>query len=95
MERAEFNRHSRARIAETAKDASGHATCNAGRAGVRRPSEALHPTRSSDVLPRISQERVPTSRNGIGLIKSSNPGAAPPRCSLYDPCSGSTLDYRV
>ena len=54
MERAEFNRHSRARIAETAKDASGHATCNAGRAGVRRPSEVLHPTRSSDVLPDLA-----------------------------------------
>ena len=35
-------------------------TCNAGRAGAHRPSEALHPTRSSDVLPRIARERVPT-----------------------------------
>src|SRR5271165_479477 len=35
-------------------------TCNAGRAGAHRPSEALHPTRSSDMLPRIAQERVPT-----------------------------------
>src|SRR5271165_5371975 len=35
-------------------------TCNAGRAGAYRPSEALHPTRSSDVLPRIARERVPT-----------------------------------
>ena len=34
--------------------------CNAGRAGAHRPSEALHPTRSSDVLPRIARERVPT-----------------------------------
>jgi hypothetical protein len=25
--------------------------CNAGRAGAHLPSEALHPTRSSDVLP--------------------------------------------
>src|SRR5208283_476800 len=32
--------------------------CNAGRAGAHRPSEALHPTRSSDVLPRIARERV-------------------------------------
>ena len=61
MEGAECNRHSRARVAETAKDASRHAApCNAGRAGVHRPSEALHPTRSSDVLSRIARERVPT-----------------------------------
>src|SRR5271165_360612 len=61
MEGAQYNRNSRARVAETAKDASRHATpCNAGRAGVHRPSEALHPTRSSDVLSRIARERVPT-----------------------------------
>src|SRR5580704_9228271 len=40
--------------------------CNAGRAGAHRPSEALHPTRSSDELPRIARERVlervPTNR---------------------------------
>jgi hypothetical protein len=60
MEGAEYNRHWRARVAETAKDASRHATpCNAGRAEVHRPSEALHPTRSSDVLPRIARKRVP------------------------------------
>src|SRR5271166_7058229 len=35
-------------------------TCSAGRAGAHRPSEALHPTRSSDLLPRIARERVPT-----------------------------------
>ena len=35
-------------------------TCSAGRAGAHRPSEALHPIRSSDVLPRIARERVPT-----------------------------------
>src|SRR5271166_68395 len=35
-------------------------TCNAGRAGAHRPSEALHPTRSSGELPRIARERVPT-----------------------------------
>src|SRR5271169_2650673 len=29
-------------------------------AGAHRPSEELHPTRSSDVLPRIARERVPT-----------------------------------
>src|SRR5271165_3358231 len=36
-------------------------TCNAGRAGAHRPSEELHPTRSSDVLTRIARERVPTA----------------------------------
>ncbi len=62
IERAQYIRHSRARVAETAKDASRHATpCNAGRAGAHRPSEALHPTRSSDVLPRIERARVPTT----------------------------------
>ena len=35
-------------------------TSSAGRAGAHRPSEALHPTRSSDVLPGIARERVPT-----------------------------------
>ena len=35
-------------------------TSSAGRAGAHRPSEALHPTRSSEVLPRIARERVPT-----------------------------------
>ncbi len=34
-------------------------TYSVGRAGAHRPSEALHPTRSSDVLPRIARERVP------------------------------------
>jgi hypothetical protein len=61
MERAEYHQHSRARMAETAKDASRHAAPgSAGRAGAHRPSEALHPTRSSDVLSRIARERVPT-----------------------------------
>ena len=61
MERTEYNRYSRARSAEMLKGASRHATpCNAGRAGADLPSEALHPTRSSDVLPRIARERVPT-----------------------------------
>ena len=61
MERTEYNRHSRARMAETAKDASRHtAPYSAGRAGAHRPSEALHPTRSSDALLRIARERVPT-----------------------------------
>ena len=55
-------------MAETAKDASRRATpCNAGRAGAHRASEALHPTRSSDVLPRIARERVPREENGLTL----------------------------
>ena len=41
-------------------------TYSAGRAGAHRPSEALHPTRSSDVLSRIARERVPTGCNGLG-----------------------------
>ena len=35
-------------------------TCDAGRAGVHLPSEAVHQTRPSDVLTRIKRERVPT-----------------------------------
>jgi len=59
MERAEYNRHSRARMGRNGKRRVEHATpCNAGRAGAHRPSEALRPTRSSDVLPRIARERV-------------------------------------
>ena len=67
MERAEYNRHPRARVAETAK--RGVETCNAlRRAGAHRPSEALHPARSSDVLPRITRERVPTVPFGYRRI---------------------------
>ena len=58
MERAEYKRHSRARIGRNGKRRVE--TCNAGRAGAHRPSEALHPTRSSDELPRIARERVPS-----------------------------------
>src|SRR5271157_1105490 len=60
MERAEYNRHSRARMGGNSKRRVE--TCNAGRAGAHRPSEALHPTRSSDVLPRIAREPVPTKK---------------------------------
>src|SRR5271166_1253892 len=35
-------------------------TCNAGRAVAHRASESLHPTRSSDMLPRIARERFLT-----------------------------------
>ena len=58
MERAEYHRHSRARMAETAKDASRHPAPDAPERIDHR--EALYPTRSSDVLPRIARERVPT-----------------------------------
>ena len=47
----------------------GVETSSAGRAGAHRPSEALHPTRSSDVLPRIARERVPTVRATQSLRK--------------------------
>ena len=70
-------------VAETAKDASRQ--CNAGRAGAHRPSEALHPTRPSDVLTRIARERVPClletcykdapdSRESAPLPRFSRPG---------------------
>ena len=44
-------------MAETAKDGARHATLDAPE---RIDPEALRPTRSSDVLPRIARERVPT-----------------------------------
>jgi hypothetical protein len=60
-------------------------TSSAGRAGAHRPSEALHPTRSSDVLSRITRERVPClletcykevpdSRESAPLPRFSRPG---------------------
>jgi hypothetical protein len=48
-------------------------TWSSGRAGAHRPSEALHPTRSSDVLPRIARERVPT----VAHVANQTPGTAP------------------
>ena len=97
MEGAECNRHSRARVAETAKDASRHATpCNAGRAGVHRPSEALHPTRSSDVLTRIARERVPTvPRVAKNASKCATTPGLLPRCSLYARVAAPIQDYSV
>ena len=58
MEMAEYNRHSRARVAETAKDASRHATPDA-------PERIDHRRRCTrndhrTVLLRIARERVPT-----------------------------------
>ena len=58
MERAQYNRHSRARMAETAKDASRHATPDA-------PERIDHRKRCTrndhwTVLLRIARERVPT-----------------------------------
>ena len=75
MERAEYNRHSRARMAETAKRRVE--TYSAGRAGAHRPSEALHPTRSSDVLPRIARERVPTVPHVAKRVEMFQPPDAP------------------
>src|ERR1700693_327535 len=74
MERAEYHRHSRARMAETARRRVE--TSSAGRAGAHRPSEALHPTRSSDVLPRLGRERVPT---GQDVAKTRRKCATPDR----------------
>ena len=59
MERAEYNRHSRARMAETPKDASRYATPDA-------PERIDHRRRCTrndhrTVLLRIARERVPTN----------------------------------
>jgi hypothetical protein len=59
-------------------------TWSAGRAGAHRPSEALHPTRSSDVLPRIARERVPTAPH---VAKTRRKCATPDRA---DDCGGVT-----
>ena len=58
MERAEYNRPLASAHGRNGKRRVE--TFRAGRAGAHRPSEALHPTRSSDVLPRLARERVPT-----------------------------------
>ena len=51
-------------------------TWSAGRAGVHRPSEALHPTRSSEVLPRIARERVPTVPHVAKTRRMGHAGSA-------------------
>ena len=54
--------------------------CNAGRARAYRPSEALHSKRSSDVLPRIARERVPTLptlRKRVEMCHAGSRGAGP------------------
>jgi hypothetical protein len=58
MEGAEYNRHSASARGRNGKRRVE--TSSAGRAGAHLPSEALHPTRSSDVLTRIARERVPS-----------------------------------
>ena len=73
MERAQYNRHSRARMAETAKDASRHPTPDA-------PERIDHRKRCTrndhrTVLLRIARERVPTHLTcGAG----ARPGAVLP-----------------
>ncbi len=60
-------------------------TCNAGRAGAYQPSEALHPTRSSDVLPRIARERVPTVptlRKRVEMCHAGSRGTRLPRVDV-------------
>src|SRR5271165_2167706 len=59
--------------------------CNTGRAGAHRPSEALHPTRSSDVLPRIVRERVPTAQ--CAVAPSRNVLACFGRAQRHQPAS--------
>ena len=58
MERAEYNRHSRARVAEMAKDASTHASPDAPERIDHRRRCTRHDQRT--VLLRIARERVPT-----------------------------------
>ena len=64
-------------------------TWSAGRAGAHRPSEALHPTRSSEVLPRIAlervQERVPTVPH---VAKTRRKFATPDRAVVHCPLFG-------
>src|SRR5271165_5537559 len=49
-------------------------TCNAGRAGAHRPSEELHPTRSSDLLPRIARSAsLPAPAEWLDPITSKVP----------------------
>ena len=99
MERAQYNRHSRARMAEMAKDGARHATpCNAGRAGAYRPSEALHPRRSSDVLPRIARERVPTVptlRKRVEMCHAGSRGSASLPSRWEEICTASLMLTRM
>jgi hypothetical protein len=69
-------------------------TSSAGRAGAHRPSEALHPTRSSDVLPRIARELVPTSRTALAN-QIGKPRASSPRCFLSARVSAPIQDHSV
>src|SRR5271166_6860953 len=49
-------------------------TCSAGRAGAHRPSEELHPTRSSDLLPRIARSAsLPAPAEWLDPITSKVP----------------------
>ena len=74
-------------------------TCDAGRAGVHLPSEALRRTSPADVLPRIERERVPervptctVARERVPDMRrmcSAGRAGAPPH--LRRPPSGSVL----
>src|SRR5271157_2098719 len=73
-------------------------TCNAGRAGAHLPSEALHPTRSSDVLPRIARERVPTVPHVAKTPRNAQPRIAQERVPAVEqerdpPCAGARLPH--
>ena len=81
MERAEYNRHSRARMAEKAKDASRHPAPDApervdlggaapdtiiGRAAADRAgARPYRATRCQNASKCDTPDRVPTSRNGL------------------------------
>ena len=64
-------------------------TCNAGRAGAHRPSEALHPTRSSDLLPRLDAGarpyRATRCENASRCASPDHAGAAVPTIASRDP----------
>ena len=58
----------------------------------RRSASTLGGAAPDTIIGRAAADRAgarPYQSQRHRLIKSSNPGAAPPRCSLYDPCSGS------
>ena len=73
MEGAEYHRHSRAPVAETAKDASRHATPDAPKHIDHRRRCTRHDT--SDVLTRIARERVPTAPQVRKRVEICNAGS--------------------
>ena len=70
------DRHALRRVrSSTSTDA--FQTCDAGRAGVHLPSEALDLTSPADVLPRIERERVPTCIVARERVPETRPSGQP------------------